>query len=62
MKGHWNDRYIENEAAYGKSPNVFFAKTLRELGNTRDLTKMSILLPCDGEGAMRYMQLSLASQ
>jgi len=61
MKGHWNDRYIENEAAYGKSPNVFFAKTLRELSNTRDLTKMNILLPCDGEGrnAIYAAQLGL---
>ena len=61
MKGHWNDRYIENEAAYGKTPNVYFAKTLRELGKTRDLTKMNILLPCDGEGrnAIYAAQLGL---
>ena len=61
MKGHWNDRYIKNEAAYGKTPNVFFAKTLRELNNTSDLTKMNVLLPCDGEGrnAIYAAQLGL---
>jgi 2-polyprenyl-3-methyl-5-hydroxy-6-metoxy-1,4-benzoquinol methylase len=61
MKGHWNDRYINNEAAYGKTPNVYFAKTLRALGKTSDLTKMNILLPCDGEGrnAIYAAQLGL---
>jgi len=50
MKGHWNDRYLKSDAAYGRKPNVFFAKTLNELGKTQDLTKLNILLPCDGEG------------
>jgi len=61
MKGHWNDRYINHEAAYGRKPNVFFAKKLRELSITSDLTKMNILLPCDGEGrnAIYAAQLGL---
>lgn len=44
MKGHWNQRYAENEAAYGKKPNAFFKHSLK------NLEPGSMLLPCDGEG------------
>ncbi|HHZ81250.1 MAG TPA: class I SAM-dependent methyltransferase [Flavobacteriales bacterium] len=50
MKGHWNERYAENEAAYGRKPNKFFATSLGELENSDSDGGKSLLLPCDGEG------------
>jgi len=50
MKGHWNDRYAENEAAYGRNPNKFFATSLSELENSDSEGGKNLLLPCDGEG------------
>ena len=44
MKSFWNERYREQEAAYGTHPNAFFAAQLALL------TPGSLLLPCDGEG------------
>lgn len=44
MKDFWNERYSEQEFAYGTEPNRFFADQLDSLkpGN--------IILPADGEG------------
>lgn len=44
MKEFWDKRYAENEMAYGKEPNSFFATQISKLqtGN--------ILLPAEGEG------------
>ncbi|PCJ81037.1 MAG: SAM-dependent methyltransferase [Bacteroidetes bacterium] len=50
MKEHWNDRYAENEAAYGRNPNKFFATSLSELEKDDSEGGKNILLPCDGEG------------
>lgn len=43
-KKMWDDRYKENEFAYGKEPNLFFAERLQKL------EPKSILMPADGEG------------
>jgi len=40
----WNERYSQNEYAYGKSPNVYF------YGELKKLTPGRLLLPCEGEG------------
>ena len=63
MINHWDKRYKENEAAYGRLPNVFFSTALTELGNRMDLTEKSILLPCDGEGrnALFAAQMGLST-
>jgi len=44
MKDFWNQRYAENEYAYGKEGNVFLKEQLSALD-----AKM-ILLPADGQG------------
>ncbi|HHG86631.1 MAG TPA: class I SAM-dependent methyltransferase [Bacteroidetes bacterium] len=44
MKAFWNNRYRDEEFAYGEAPNVFFKQELDQL------TGGSILLPADGEG------------
>ena len=40
----WNERYNENEYAYGTEPNQFFAKEIQQVKPGR------VLFPCDGEG------------
>ncbi|MEZ7977899.1 MAG: class I SAM-dependent methyltransferase [Flavobacteriales bacterium] len=50
MRNHWDKRYQENEAAYGRLPNKFLSTALTELGNKINLKEKTILLPCDGEG------------
>nr|WP_315033019.1 class I SAM-dependent methyltransferase [uncultured Chryseobacterium sp.] len=40
----WNDRYSNNQFAYGTEPNVYLKKQLQQL------TPGSILFPADGEG------------
>jgi SAM-dependent methyltransferase len=40
----WNSRYSDNEYAYGKEPNQFFAEEIKKL------TPGKCLFPCDGEG------------
>ena len=40
----WNARYSDNEYAYGKEPNQFFAEEIKKL------TAGTALFPCDGEG------------
>ncbi len=40
----WNARYSDNEYAYGKEPNQFFAEEIKKL------TPGTALFPCDGEG------------
>jgi ubiquinone/menaquinone biosynthesis C-methylase UbiE len=40
----WNARYSDNEYAYGKEPNQFFAEEIKKL------TPGIALFPCDGEG------------
>jgi SAM-dependent methyltransferase len=40
----WNERYKEEEFAYGKGPNMFFKEWLQKLD------PRSILMPADGEG------------
>lgn len=44
MKDFWNERYGNTDYAYGKAPNVFFAKTLKKLSSG------TLILPCEGEG------------
>lgn len=44
MLEFWNDRYNENEYAYGEYPNVFFKEELDKLRPGK------LLLPADGEG------------
>lgn len=44
MKDFWNQRYAENEYAYGKEGNVFLKEQLSALD------AKSILLPADGQG------------
>lgn len=44
MLEFWNDRYNEEEFAYGEGPNEFFKEQLERL------TPGKILLPADGEG------------
>lgn len=44
MKEFWNARYLGDEFAYGKDPNVFFKSELDKL------VPGKILLPADGEG------------
>lgn len=43
-KRKWDDRYKENEYAYGKGPNLFFKEWLQKF------EPGSILMPADGEG------------
>lgn len=45
MKDFWNDRYKDEEYAYGTAPNAFFKDTLE-----RYHAKGKILLPAEGEG------------
>lgn len=45
MTNFWNDRYKEENYAYGKLPNVFFKEELEKIQ-----TKGNILLPAEGEG------------
>ena len=40
----WNQRYSDQEYAYGKEPNQFFAEEIKKL------TAGTALFPCDGEG------------
>lgn len=40
----WNERYGDNEYAYGTEPNRFFAESIK------NLTPGRVLFPCDGEG------------
>ena len=44
MNDFWNERYSQNDYAYGIQPNVFFKQTLLKLKPGR------ILLPAEGEG------------
>lgn len=44
MKEFWNERYAQEEYAYGKAPNLFFKEQIDKLKIGR------ILLPADGEG------------
>ncbi len=44
MKDFWNNRYAEQEYAYGEAPNKFFAEQLLLL------KPGTIILPCEGEG------------
>ncbi|CAN5160437.1 class I SAM-dependent methyltransferase [soil metagenome] len=43
-KNMWDDRYKEQDYAYGKGPNLFFASWLKKF------EPGSILMPADGEG------------
>jgi len=43
-KNMWDDRYLDNEFAYGKEPNLFFKEWIQKLKSG------SILMPADGEG------------
>lgn len=45
MKAFWNDRYSEEDYAYGTKPNVFFKESLDRFN-----PKGKILLPAEGEG------------
>lgn len=40
----WNERYAQNDFAYGKQPNQFLKEVLP------NLKRGSILFPCEGEG------------
>jgi SAM-dependent methyltransferase len=44
MSQKWNERYIDQEFAYGKDPNMFFKEWLPQF------EPGSILMPADGEG------------
>lgn len=44
MKQIWDERYKDNEFAYGKDPNLFFKEWLPEFDPG------TILMPADGEG------------
>jgi 2-polyprenyl-3-methyl-5-hydroxy-6-metoxy-1,4-benzoquinol methylase len=44
MKDFWNERYAQEDYAYGTAPNAFFKEILDSL------PKGSVLLPADGEG------------
>jgi 2-polyprenyl-3-methyl-5-hydroxy-6-metoxy-1,4-benzoquinol methylase len=44
MKEFWNDRYAENEFAYGNEPNAFLKEHLLTI------PKGNILFPAEGEG------------
>ena len=44
MKEFWDKRYADQEMAYGKEPNVFFASEVLKLNAGK------ILLPAEGEG------------
>ncbi|MEO6720200.1 MAG: class I SAM-dependent methyltransferase [Ferruginibacter sp.] len=44
MNDKWNERYKEQEFAYGKEPNLFFKEWLPKFETG------SILMPADGEG------------
>jgi len=44
MNSYWNERYREEEYAYGTSPNSFYAEQLLKL------PVGEIVLPCEGEG------------
>ena len=43
-KNLWEERYMDNDFAYGKEPNVFFKEWIQKLEPN------SILMPADGEG------------
>ncbi len=45
MKEFWNERYLREEYAYGKEPNLFYKESLDKLN-----LKGNILLPAEGEG------------
>lgn len=45
MKEFWNERYTEDELAYGESPNDFFASELVKIDKPGKL-----LLPMEGQG------------
>lgn len=44
MDKKWNERYGEEDYAYGETPNVFFKEKIKELKTGK------ILLPAEGEG------------
>ena len=44
MIDFWNERYAEEEYAYGWQPNVFFKDTIAEIPNR------NLLFPAEGEG------------
>lgn len=44
MKEFWNQRYGNDDYAYGKEPNAFFAEELKKLPTGK------LILPCEGEG------------
>ena len=43
-KNFWEERYMDNDFAYGKAPNLFFKEWIQKL------EPGSILMPADGEG------------
>ena len=45
MSNFWNERYAENEYAYGIQPNQFFAESISKLPENG-----KILFPAEGEG------------
>ncbi len=45
MEKFWNERYTEEELAYGEEPNVFFAEELAKIKSPGKL-----LLPMEGQG------------
>jgi len=45
MKEMWDDRYAENEYAYGTEPNLFFKESLKKYN-----LNGTILFPAEGEG------------
>jgi D-arabinose 1-dehydrogenase-like Zn-dependent alcohol dehydrogenase len=45
MKSFWDERYTEEELAYGDAPNVFFAEELNKIEKPGKL-----LLPMEGQG------------
>ena len=53
MKGFWDERYAEEEFAYGIEPNAFFGEELKKL------TPGKILLPADGQGRNAVYAASL---
>lgn len=44
MKEFWNERYAQNEFAYGEQPNAYFKQALAKLKPGK------LLLPAEGEG------------
>lgn len=53
MKQMWDDRYSENEYAYGKEPNAFFKAQINGIKPGK------ILLPAEGEGRNAVYAASL---